>query len=500
MIANTKDNYKWFALSCTTLGALISSIDGSVLVIALPTIARDLRSPLETVMWTMMIYMLSLAILVPSIGRFADIIGRKKLYVSGFALFTISSLFCGLVHTGGQLVLARFIQSVGGSLMMANSSAIVTDAFPKHELGRSLGINGMVISVGATLGPILGGALTAINWRLVFFINVPLGIIGTIWAILQLREIVKLPEGQRMDWLGTSLFTAGMTLLLLALTFGVMDGLASPLFLGGLSGGLLLLACFIYVESRVQQPMLDLSLFRQRLLAAAYSCNFLNGVARGVVTFMMVFFFQVIWGIDPLKAGILMTPFALAQMVVAPISGWLSDRYGSRELAAIGLACAAVGLSGLARLHTDTSLAELIAWMVVMGAGSGFFMSPNNNAIMGAVAPERRGIASGARTMMNNSGTVISLALGVAMIGTSMSTKTLQNLLIGIQVGSQGVAVSQFLDGLHRTFWLSFTISLIAVVAALLRGPRQPVTTGAGHQAPDIGLKEPQAFRIQNSE
>jgi EmrB/QacA subfamily drug resistance transporter len=480
LIAKTDHNYKWFALSCTTLGALISVIDGSVLIIALPSIARDLHSSLETVMWTLMIYMLSLAILVPTIGRFADIVGRKKLYVSGFALFTLSSLFCGLVHTGGQLILMRFVQSIGGSLLLANSTAIVTDTFPRHELGRALGINGMVISVGSVIGPILGGALTAINWRFVFFFNVPLGIVGTIWAAVQLRDVIELPRGQRMDWLGTSFFTAGLTLLLLALTFGVLDGLTSPLFIGGLAGGLLLLAAFVYIENRVDQPMLDLNLFKQRLLAAAYSCNFLNGVARGVVTFMMVFFFQIIWGIDPLRAGILMTPFALAMMVVAPLSGWLSDRYGSRELSAIGLACAAVGLYGLAHLQTNTSMTEVMVWMVVMGVGSGFFVSPNTNAIMGAVAPERRGIAAGTRTMMNNAGMVISLALGVATIGTSMSTQTLMNLFIGTQVGTQGIVVSQFLAGLQRTFWLSFFISVIATVVALMRGRHQVVPKPEG--------------------
>ncbi len=473
MIAKTERNYKWFALSCTTLGALLSVLDGTILTIALPVIARDLHSSLETVMWTLMIYMLSLAILVPTIGRFADIIGRKKLYVTGFIVFTLSSLFCGLVQNGGQLILMRFIQSVGGSLLLANSTAIVTDAFPKHELGRALGINGMVISVGSAIGPILGGALTAINWRLVFFFNVPLGIIGTIWAAVQLREIAELPKGQRMDWPGTIFFTVGLTLLLLALTFGVMAGVTSPLFIGGLAGGLLLLAAFICIEGRVEQPMLDLSLFKHRLLAAAYSCNFLNGIARGVVTFMMIFFFQIIWGIDPLRAGILMAPFALAMMVVAPLSGWMSDRYGSRELSSIGLALSAVGLFGLAHMHTDTALAEIMTWMVVMGAGSGLFFSPNTNAIMGAVVPERRGIAGGTRTMMNNAGTVISLALGVAMIGSSMSPSTMQNLFIGIQIGSQGVVVSEFLAGLHRIFWLSFIISVIAAVVALMRGPHQ---------------------------
>lgn len=473
ILAKTDHNYKWFALSCTTLGALLSVLNGSTLTIALPVITRDLHASLETVIWTLMIYMLSLTILVPTIGRFSDIIGRKKLYVAGFAIFTLSSLLCGLVNSGGQLIAGRFIQSVGGALILANSTTIVTDAFPKSQLGRALGINGMVISVGAVIGPILGGMLTTINWRWVFYFNVPLGVIGTIWAAVQLREIVELPGGQHFDWLGTTLFTIGLTSLLLALTFGMMAGLHSPLFIGGLLGGLVLLAVFVNVESRVDQPMLDLNLFKQRLLAAAFTCNFLNGIARGAVTFLMIFFFQIIWRLDPLKAGIMMAPFALAMMVVAPLSGALSDRYGSRGLSCIGLVVSAIGLFGLTQMQAHTSITEVMIWMVIMGMGSGFFFSPNTNAIMGAVVSERRGIAAGTRTMMNNAGTVISLALGMTMIASSMTPSAMQGIFTGTNVGSQGVVVTEFIAGLHRTFWLSFVISVIAAVVALMRGPHQ---------------------------
>lgn len=309
MLRKTEENYKWYALSCTTLGALLSVMNSSTLIIALPVISRKLHASAETIIWTLMIYMLSITILVPTIGRISDIMGRKKLYVAGFALFTTASLLCGLAQSGGQLIAARFLQSVGGSLILANSTTIVADAFPPRQLGRALGINGMVISAGAVIGPVLGGVFTAWDWRLVFFFNLPLGVIGTVWAAIQLKEIVKLPAGQRLDWPGTLIFTVSLTLILLALTFGDMIGWLSPWIVVCLAMGSLLLFAFIYTEAHADQPMLDLSLFRQRLLATSYASNFLNGIARGAVTFLMIFFFQVIWGIDPLRAGILLIPF-----------------------------------------------------------------------------------------------------------------------------------------------------------------------------------------------
>lgn len=357
--------------------------------------------------------------------------------------------------------------------MLANSTVIVADAFPIWQLGYALGINGMVISAGAIIGPVLGGLLTSLDWRWVFFFNVPLGLIGTAWAALQLREIVELPEKQHFDWAGTILFTVSLTLILLALTFGDIAGWHSPWIMGSLLTGGLLLFAFLYVESHVDQPMLDLSLFRSRLLAAAYGSNFLNGIARGGVTFLMIFFFQIIWGFDPLRAGILLAPFAAAMMIVAPVSGYLSDRYGSRELSSLGLAVSAIGLWGLTRLQLHTSMTEVIVWLIIMGAGSGLFFSPNTNAIMGAVVPERRGIAAGTRTMMNNAGMLMSFALGLAMISSSMSAETMRALFAHTHVGVQGVAVREFITGLHRAFWFSFAISVLAALVALLRGPHE---------------------------
>ena len=448
----------------------MSALNANTLIVALPVIAKDLQASLQTIVWTLMIYSLAITILVPSIGRGSDIIGRKKLYVGGFAIFTLASLLCGLAQNGGQLIACRLIQSIGASLIMANSTTIVADAFPTWQLGTALGINGMIISAGSVVGPILGGFLTNLSWRWVFFFNVPLGIIGTLWAGKQLHEAVELPEGQFFDWQGTLVFTLSLGLLLWALTFGELIGWRSWLIIGSLISGAILFWWFLIIEKGLTQPMLDLSLFRKRLLAAAFASNFLNGLARGAVTFLMVFFFQLIWGIDPLQAGIMLCPFALAMMIVAPVSGYLSDRFGSRGLSSLGLFISAIPLFGLTRLAYNTSRWEVMLWLVLMGIGSGLFFSPNTNAIMGAVSPERRGIAAGTRTMMNNAGMLLSMALGLALTTSSISPETLRGLFAGTQVGSEGVAVNLFTAGLHRAFWLSFIVSLLAAFISSLRG------------------------------
>lgn len=467
-----KLDYKWIALSCTTLGALFSVLSGSTLIIALPAIMKDLHASMNIIIWTVMIYMLTLTILVPAIGRIADIIGRKKLYMSGFIVFTLGSVLCGFSGSGVELLVYRFIQSIGGALLVANSTPIVADAFPKNELGKAMGINGMAISVASVIGPILGGAFINIGWRYIFFINIPIGIIGTIWAGLQLKELDVLPAKQQFDWGGTLTFTLGMTTLLLGLTFGSFNGwnqLYVPILF---IAALLFLALFFIIEGRVKQPMLDLELFKSRVLAFAFTSNLLNGVARGAVTFLLVFYFQGIKAYDPVMAGILLTPFALSMMIVAPVSGWLSDKMGSRVLSSIGLLVSAVGLLGMVSISETSSVLELSIWMFIAGAGSGMFFSPNTSAIMGAVPVERRGIAGGVRTMMNNAGSVISIALAMAIISSSIDPKALQALFTGTQVGSEGIAVGHFISGLKTAFTISFIISLLAALISYFRGPQ----------------------------
>lgn len=467
-----KENYKWIALSCTTLGALFSVLSGSTLMLALPVIMKDLNASMGIVVWTIMGYMLSLTILVPSIGRIADMVGRKKLYVSGFAVFTIASVFCAMAQNGVELLAFRMIQSAGASLMMANSTAIVADAFPKKQLGKALGINIMVISTGAVIGPILGGFLINTGWRSIFYINIPIGIIGTLWAAIQLKEMKPSSEKQKFDWLGTITFSIGMLALLAALSLGGFMGWINATVIGAFILAAVFMVMFVKIEESVDYPMMDLRLLKNRILAFAYISNLLNGIARGAVTFLLVFYFQGIKGIDPIVAGILLAPFALSMMLVSPISGFLADKYGARVLSSVGLVISAIGLLGMMRISESTSLKELVIYMLIMGFGSGLFFSPNTTSIMSAVPANERGIASSLRLMMNNAGTVISIAISMAILSSSISPEAMQALFVGTQVGAKGIAVSQFVAGLRLAFTISFIFSLIGAVMSYLRGPK----------------------------
>jgi EmrB/QacA subfamily drug resistance transporter len=466
-----KDNYKWIALSCTTIGALISVMSGSTLMIALPIIMKDLNAGMGIVTWILMGYMLVLTILVPSIGRIADMVGRKKLYVSGFAVFTVASLLCGLSQSGVMLLVFRLIQGVGGSLMVANSTAIVTDAFPKKELGRALGINSMIISVASVIGPILGGFLVNFGWRSIFYINIPIGIVGTLWAAIQLKEVSNLPEKQKFDFKGTIVFTLGMLSLLIALTLGSFSGWLNMNVIVLIVAAIILIALFVNIESKIKYPMLDMRLFKNRILAFAYASNFFNGIARGAVTFLLVFYFQGIKGIDPIIAGMLLTPLAISMMLISPISGILSDKYGSRVLSSVGLGISALGLLGFMFIKENSSMTSLVISMLVMGLGSGLFFSPNTNSIMGSVPADKRGVAAGVRTMLNNAGTVLSIALSMAIIASSVSPEAMQALFVGTQVGAEGIAIGKFIGGLRLAFTISFIFSVIAAILSYLRGP-----------------------------
>ena len=475
-------DYKWRVLSCTALGAFISVLDGSTLLIALPTIMKDIKASMSIVTWTIMGYMLVMTILVPSIGRMADMFGRKKLYVSGFIVFTFASLLCSFSQSGMELLLFRMIQAIGGALIVANSTAIVADAFPKRELGKALGINAMVISVAAVAGPIIGGFLIGFGWRYIFYINVPIGIIGTFWAFYQLKESNITSEKQKIDFSGTLAFSIGMLALLTALTLGGFSGWANIYVLILFIASIACLGLFVHIENKVEYPMLDLRLLRTRILAFAFASNFLNGVARGAVTFLLIFYLQGIKGIDPMMAGILLSPFAIALMVAAPLSGMLADKHGSRILSSVGLIISAIGLAGLMTIKVNTSTIELVIFMSIMGIGSGMFFAPNSSTIMGSVPSDKRGIAAGVTTMMNNAGQILSIAISMAIISSSISAKAMQDLFIGSQVGSKGIATGQFISGLRTAFTLCFIFSLLAAFISYLRGPKPTWEKDCNHE------------------
>jgi len=469
----SKLEYKWLALSATSLGLLLGVMTGTALLIALPDITADLNAPMLLVIWVLMSYMLATTVLVPSIGRVADMIGRKNLFVLGAAVFTVFSLFAGMSQSGLQLLIMRIVQAVGGSLMMANSTAIVTDAFPRGELGMALGVNGMVLAIGSVMGPIIGGVLTtALGWRWVFYINVPLGAIVTLWALFQIRDIAPLPKGQRFDWPGAVTFTSGMFFLLFALTEGGFDGWTSPLVLACFVLAAILLPLFFYIESRAEQPMLDLRLFQTRIQVFAYASSLMNGIARGALMFLLIFYLLGIKSMDPFTASIYLAPFALTMMVMAPISGRWSDRYGSRELSTLGLVITGIGLLGFTMFtRVDMSIMEIVVWGAVVGIGSGLFNSPNTNTIMSMVPPERRGIAAGTRTMMNNAGSMLSIAMAFAILSSGLTEEAMSALFIGAQVGSEGILVDVFISDLQIAFFISFVISMVAAVISYMRGP-----------------------------
>ena len=467
-------NYKWLALSCTSLGTLLATLNSGTLIIALPVLMRELHTDILTLVWVLLSYMLVQTVLVLMAGRLADMFGRKNLYVLGFAVFGISALAAGFVTTGGQLVVVRIVQGAAGAFMMANSSAIVTDAFPKRQLGLALGTNMIVAAVGTILGTILGGWLTIFGWQWVFWFNVPFSVVGTIWAWLNLREQVQLDRHQRFDFVGMVTYLISVTGLLIALTVGGVEGWTQPIVFAGFAAAVVLFPLFIVAELRVRQPLLDLSLFRDRLFAMGNFSAFLNALARLAVTFLFVFYFQGPEQKDALTAGILLTPLAVGMLVTSPISGWLSDRHGSRLLSSLGLFISAVGLAGMALIQLDTPYWYIAVVMLVMGGGSGLFNSPNTSAIMASVRPGQRGIAAGTRTMLMNTGGVFSIAFALAIVASTLPQKVMFQIFAGVTAGVPAGVLTAFMNGLHASFWLMAAISVLGAIVSALRGNAHP--------------------------
>ena len=367
------------------------------------------------------------------------------------------------------------IQGIGGALLITNSAVIVTDAFRKGRIGFGLGVNGIAFSAGFLLGPVVGGVLTSISWRLVFLINVPIGVIGTIWGLLQLREPVTLPRGQRFDWKGSVTFTLGLGALLLAVSLYAfpMTGAWAVYALASVAAASL--AAFVFVERRVPEPMLNLHLFENRSFAYASGANALNGLARGAVLFVLTFFLQGPYGYDPLTAGILLAPFGAAFLVVGPISGHLSDRYGARYLATAGLLVSAAGLIGLCTVVSTTPYWVLAVYMALMGGGSGLFASPNMNAIMSAVKPSERGIASGVRAMLMNTGQMLSIAIAFPLVLSQIPEVVLFHVfLFGGGLAGAPQVLAAFEVGMHEAFLVSAAFTVFAAVISFSRPPGAP--------------------------
>jgi len=456
------DRYKWVALSNTTAAVFMSALDGSIVIIALPAIFRGIHlDPLAPgnvfyLLWMIMGYRLVQAVLVVNLGRLGDMFGRVKIYNAGFAVFTAASILLSFdpFHGGrGALWLIgwRVLQATGGSMLMANSAAILTDAFPADQRGFALGTNQVAAIAGQFIGLVAGGILAALDWRAVFWVNVPVGVFGTLWAYRKLRDNGERHPG-RIDWWGNITFAVGLSAILIAITNGIQPyhghamGWANPSVIVMLAGGLILLTAFVVIETRIAEPMFQLGLFRIRAFTAGNIAGLAVSIARGGLQFMLIIWLQGIWlplhGYDysntPLWAGIFLLPLTAGILIAGPTSGLLSDRFGSRGIATAGMVVFGASFIGLMLLPVNFSYWMFALLTGLNGIGGGMFAAPNSSSIMGSVPARHRGAASGMRATFQNSGTALSIGVFFALMIAGLANSLPRTLTSGLQ--HQGVS------------------------------------------------------------
>lgn len=477
--------YKWVVLINTTIGVLMSAIDSSILTIALPDITRSLQASVAEIMWVVMGFQLVITGLLLPFARLADMKGRVRPYNIGFAVFTLASALCGFAQSGSELVVFRLLQGIGAALLFANSTALVTDAFPDNERGFALGINMMAGVSGFIFGTLLGGVITEfLGWRYIFFINIPFGLFATGWAFLRLHEVGETDRKAHFDIAGMLLFPLSIASILAGLTYIVMGRAGDTTTNALLVVGGVTLVAFIVVERHVAYPMMDPTLFRIRMFLAGNTSLLLNAVARGSTMFIMSWYFQSVLLNSPLQAGLKLLPLVSTMMLIAPISGRLSDRFGSRWLSTAGLLVAFVGQSWLSTLSVDVPYLTLAFALGILGIGNGLFNSPNTSAVMGSVPANRRGVAAGMRTLLNNTGQTTAIGIAMVILSTVMSYKLLSGLFTGTASGSS-LDASAFMHGFHEIFLFGAVTSIIAAVCSSLRGSDRLKGTPVRRAAPE---------------
>ncbi len=436
----------------------MSSLDTNIVLIALPTIGRELpNTTLFDLVWTLLGYQLITASVLVNFGRLSDMFGRVRLYTIGFAVFTVGSALCSLSQSGLELVLFRMVQALGSAFLFSNSAAILTDAFPVNERGKALGINQTSIVVGSVIGLVVGGILAStIGWQSIFWVNIPIGVFATAWSHYKLHEISHPPQGQKIDVIGNVTFAGGLASILAGITLYIIAGLDALTTYALIALGCVLVVAFFVAESRVETPMLALSLFRIREFAAGNLAIVLNALARGAVNLVLVFYLQgPSMKLDAFTAGVFLIPTSASLAFFGPISGWLSDRYGARFLSTLGLLVSSVGFLLLTTIGPKITFPGLAIPLIFVGSGMGLFASPNRASIMNSVPPEDRGIASGISVTFVNLGSTLSLAVAFLVMATVTPTKNLVSIFLGLGGSGTPGSIAHFISSIHLVFLVS---------------------------------------------
>lgn len=454
---------KWYVMAAVALSTFLATIDGSIVNVALPTLVSDLNTDFATVQWVVLAYLATLATLLLSVGRLGDMVGKKPIYTAGFVVFTTGSVLCALAPSVFWLIGFRVIQAIGAAMLLALGMAIVTEAFPPSERGRALGLNGTIVSIGIVIGPTLGGVLIeAFSWHWIFLVNLPVGIIGTVMAVRYVPAFK--PEGRkRFDFAGAAALFFGLLALLLALTVGQGLGYGDVRILALFGLCALLFTLLVYIERRSEHPMIDLKLFQNRLFSINLVTGLITFIALGGTIILMPFYLENVLGYGTRNVGLLMATLPIALGIVAPISGALSDRIGTRPITVVGLIVMLFGFYAMSTLSTGTTALGFILRFLPVGIGMATFQSPNNSAIMGAVPRKRLGVASGLLSMTRSMGQTI----GIAVLGALWAGWVLLYQGEALPGGATTASAVAQAAGLHNTFLLVMGLLAFALVLAV---------------------------------
>jgi len=456
---------KWHVMAATAMGIFLATIDGSIVNVALPTLVRAFDTSFAAVQWVVLAYLLTVTTLMLSIGRLGDMLGKKRIYASGFVIFTLGSVLCGLSPAIGWLIGFRVLQAIGASMLMALGMAIVTEAFPPGERGKALGISGSMVSIGIVIGPVLGGLLIgALSWHWIFYVNLPVGIVGT-WMVLRFVPGSRPTAGQRFDLAGAFTLFIALIALLLALNLGQQSGFGRPGVLGLLALSLSAAVLFVVIEIRSPQPMIDLRLFRNVLFDVNLVTGFFTFVCMSGTIILLPFYLEDVLGYAPQTVGLMLAVVPIAVGITAPLSGALSDRVGTRPMTVVGLSSLVAGFAAVSTLQVDTTTIGYLLRFLPVGIGIGLFQSPNNSAVMGAVPRNRLGVASGLLSVTRTLGQTTGIAL-MSAVWAGRVAFYLAAAGGGTAAGATSAPAAIQVAALNDTFHLAIVLLVLGLALA----------------------------------